>query len=177
MTPYQLAKVILMAGGINSRKRIQKTFHLLQFARCDFALQYRMHHYGPYSAELAETLDRMARDKWILETAKSTEIGPQYDYSFNDSHLRSLQDFESTSIGLAEKTRLEKFADLTVRLVKTRSRVLELGSTVAEFWKDCGNWDEAVNAAAEYKGEPPGSDFMREALELAMSVTSGSRNG
>ena len=49
MTTYQLAKLVLAMDGIHSRKRVQKTVHLLQAAGCDFDLDdFRLHFYGPY---------------------------------------------------------------------------------------------------------------------------------
>lgn len=170
MTPYQLAKVILMAGGINSRKRIQKTLHLLQAAGYDFGLDYRMHYYGPYSAELSELLDCMARDRRLLETKRSTDKGRQYDYVFNQELRLSLEQYEATAGGQAERRVLEEYQPLLMKLRDTPARILELASTVVEFFQDNRDWTDALSKTAEFKGEAVDSPLMSQAIRLAKTV-------
>jgi uncharacterized protein len=167
MTNYQLAKIVQLAGGLKSRKRIQKTVHLLQAAGCDFWLQYRLHYYGPYCAELAEKVDRMTSHKILVESTKETELGKQYDYEFNDSFAGSLAEYEETPDGRAAREMIERYKPLLDQLVCVRPRPLELASTVAFFRKTGLEWDESIAKTAEFKQEPADSNYMREARRIA----------
>lgn len=170
MTNYQLAKIVQLAGGLKSRKRIQKTVHLLQAAGCDFDLQYRLHYYGPYCAELAEKVDRMASHKMLLESTEIGDLGPQYNYEFNDSFAESLEEYEQTPPGRAAREEIERFKPLLDELGRARPRVLELASTVAFFRQSGLEWDDSTAKTAEFKQESEGSSFMRKARIIAGRV-------
>lgn len=170
MTKYQLAKLILMAGGFQSRKRVQKTVHLLQAAGCPLGLDFRLHYYGPYSAELAEVLDRMTSTDVLVETARQTPVGTQYDYKFSEHMRESLESFERTPAGRAAKEEIERHLDLLRDLCATNPRVLELASTMVAFYMAGRTWDDAVKETAEFKSELPRSPAMTEARQLAQTV-------
>ncbi len=172
ITNYQLAKLMLMADGIPSRKRIQKTVHLLQCAGCDFGLEFRLHYYGPYCSALAERIDFLTSSGILVEKARPTEIGTQYDYHLNENTVASLHDHEKTPEGVAAKREVERFQDLLQKLVATKPRVLELASTMAAFFQTENDWDTAQLRAAEFKAEIASSHMMREARHLAEEVVS-----
>ena len=170
MTKYQLAKLILMAGGLESRKRVQKTAFLLQAAGCPLGLDFRLHYYGPYSADLAEMLDQTTAAGILGETTRQTPVGTQYDYSFNEAFRDSLETFETTRDGQRAKRSMEEYGPLLETLRRTPPRVLELASTIALFQKAGHEWDVAVAKAADFKKEPPTSEKMGEVRELAQTV-------
>lgn len=175
MTNYQLAKLIQMAGGLRSRKRIQKTVHLLQCAGCDFGLDYRLHYYGPYSSTLAERLDLLSRNGILVESEQATEVGTQYNYELDAHALAGLEAYEATPDGTSAKAEMEPFLALLGELNQTKPRVLELASTIAAFYEPDRDWDAAQARAAEFKAESTDSPMMREARQLAEKVI-GSRN-
>ncbi len=175
MTNYQLAKLIQMAGGLRSRKRIQKTAHLLQCAGCDFGLDYRLHYYGPYSSTLAERLDLLSRNGILVESEQATEVGTQYNYELDSHALAGLEAYEATPDGASAKAEMEPFLGLLGELNQTKPRVLELASTIAAFYEPDHDWDAAQVRAAEFKAESADSPMMREARQLAEKVI-GSRN-
>jgi uncharacterized protein YwgA len=170
MTRYQLAKLILMAGGLESRKRVQKTVHLLQAAGCPLRVDFRLHYYGPYSGQLAELLDRMTDNGILAETTQATEPGTQYNYHFNQAMRESLEAYEDTPDGQAAKEELERYNELLEALCRTRPRVLELASTVVAFREMGSGWDEAVKETAEFKTEGIASSMMTAARKLAQKV-------
>jgi hypothetical protein len=170
MTNYQLAKVIQMAGGLKSRKRIQKTVHLLQAAGCDFDLEYRLHYYGPYSSALAERLDVMSSKGILLESEQPTEVGTQYNYELRPELLESLESYEKTTEGGPAKAGIERFRGLLAKLREARPRVLELASTITFFYETGGDWELAQKQAADFKAESLESPMMREARQLAEDV-------
>ena len=170
MTKYQLAKLILMAGGLKSRKRVQKTVHLLQAAGCALGVDFRLHYYGPYSRELADTLDRMTRADVLVETPQETQVGTQYDYKFEEQMRESLEAYERTPRGEAAKEEMETYEELLETLCDTRPRVLELASTIVAFREAGLGWDEALGETAGFKSEPTDSRAMDAARELAHTV-------
>ena len=167
MNNYELAKIISMANGIDSRKRIQKTVHLLQMTGSDFGLDFRLHHYGPYSFELADLLDRMTGSGILTETEESTAVGTQYNYSLNPEFATRFEQYETTSRGEKAKNVLEARQELLVKLNHVAPRTLELTSTIAEFRRRNKSWTDATKRAAKFKGEKPKSTAMVEARKLA----------
>ncbi len=170
MTKYQLAKLVMMAGTLESRKRVQKTVHLLQAAGCDFGAEFRLHYYGPYSADLADRLDRMVSADLLEETECPTQVGTQYNYRFNDEARASLEAYEQTPNGKAAKAELEGYQCLLEDLRKSPSRVLELASTTVAYHQAGASWKDALKETAEFKGETIGSQKMKDALSLAQRV-------
>lgn len=166
MTKYQLAKLILMAGGLQSRKRVQKTVHLLQAAGCPLDVDFRLHYYGPYSADLAESVDRMTKTGLLHETS----VGAQYNYEFNDELRESLDEFEKTPNGQSAKNGMEAYDCLLKKLCSTTPRALELASTVVAFRQDDRNWDDAVKETSDFKSESTDSPTMKRAVDLAREV-------
>jgi len=110
MTKYKLAKLIAMAGGLRSRKRVQKMVYLLQSAGCDFDADFGLHYYGPYSRDVAELLDRLTSEEILIETPRRFDHGHQYDYQFNEKFEAGLELFETTPQGAAEKAGLDAYA-------------------------------------------------------------------
>ena len=170
MTNYQLAKLIFLSGGIESRKRIQKTVHLLQAAGAEFELAFRLHHYGPYSAELAEKLDWMAENKILLETTNQTHVGKQYAYQLSEQAREKMQSFEATEAGQTAAAGIERFREQLFRLKQTGPRVLELASTLVAYFQDKADWASALAATAAFKQEAVTSPNMQESLHLAQSL-------
>ena len=170
MTKYQLAKLILMAGGLRSRKRVQKTVHLLRAGGCPLDAEFRLHYYGPYSAGLAELLDRMVSGGILAETTSETPVGIQYNYQFNEELRESLEEYECTPEGQCDRAEMQRYEDLLGRLRETAPRVLELASTIVAFHQAGGDWEKATEETAQYKEESVGSPRMTEALHLAQTV-------
>jgi uncharacterized protein YwgA len=170
MTKYQLAKLISMAGKLESRKRIQKTVHLLQAAGCDFDASFRMHYYGPYSSEVAGLLDQMTNEGILLETFRSFAQGTQYDYSLSDDFRESLERHEQTPSGQKAKTEIEEYEHLFAELSEQYPKTLELASTIVAFRQGGCDWDEATEEACDFKKVPAESPRRAQARQLAEKV-------
>src|SRR5438876_8802937 len=80
MTRYQLAKLVEWAGILNSRKRLQKVVFLLQASGCPIEAEYFLHHYGPYSQEVARMSDEMVQVGLLEESSQPNPVGVQYAY-------------------------------------------------------------------------------------------------
>src|SRR5215471_8027123 len=95
MTRYQLAKLVEWAGTFQSRKRMQKLVYLLQAAGCPLDVDYDLHHYGPYSQDLARLTDQMVRDGLLEERMEVRSYGEQYSYRLPEGSIRQVADYEA----------------------------------------------------------------------------------
>jgi uncharacterized protein YwgA len=172
MSKYKIAKLISITNGLNSRKRVQKTVHLLQAAGCDFNLQFRIHHHGPYSAGLASHLDELTRSGVLLEHERAGPFGTQYDYRCADFATERFTTFEATERGAKEARDLSSFDALITKLKSTRPRVLELAATIVAMSHAGNALYEAIAETADFKQEPMESAQMLEACELAQEILS-----
>ncbi len=101
MNRYKLAKIVDWAGTLETRKRMQKVVYLLQVAGCPLGADYTLHHYGPYSQEVARLTDEMVQANLLDEKTASNAVGQQYSYNLSPTARRSLAEFEATQAGRA----------------------------------------------------------------------------
>ena len=60
---------------ISGKKRLQKFGMLLQYAGLGLDVDFSLHHYGPYSSELADAADELSWSGAIKEEAEQAEGG------------------------------------------------------------------------------------------------------
>lgn len=158
MNRLQLATLLSWAGesGVQGRKRLQKVVFFLQQAGCPLDCHYSLHHFGPYSRDVADICDEMVAAGLVQESG-----GGQYTYSLT-----------TQTASLLERTRdnpLGHFERIGKRLIGERSWSLELGSTILFYFRQNqnGDWDEAIRNACNFKKVPTDNDSNREAIALA----------
>ena len=95
MTRYQLGKIVEWAGTLQSRKRMQKLVFLLQAAGCPLDVDYDLHHYGPYSEDLARLTDLMVDERLLEERIEVRPYGEQYSYRLSPESIRQIAEYES----------------------------------------------------------------------------------
>lgn len=166
MTRYQLAKLVQWAGTLQTRKRLQKTVYLLQQAGVPFCDQFHLHFYGPYSHDLAGTVDEMVTAGLIKEEC----LGSSYNYSLEPPVEQALEELEKEDYGKKALAELTPFKPLFDELQETDLRVLELASTVVYHRKRGGGAEAAVKATCAFKDEPADSDNTKNAVRLAEKV-------
>jgi uncharacterized protein YwgA len=135
MTRYQLAKLISWAGTLHSRKRMQKVAFMLQAAGFPTEAEYRLHHFGPYSDDVAHLADEMAQIGLLEEEEKATPVGNTYDYRLSEKTVASMAEFEATSEGQAQTAALAKHQSLAKRLIGADLKDLEHAATLIYFQK------------------------------------------
>ena len=171
MTRYQLAKLIYMAGGMEARKRVQKTVHLLQEAGCQFGAKFRLHYFGPYSSDVAGLLDELVTADVLDESADPVSGGgSKYSYVFNEKFTPSLQKCERMPSTKEAVAALLAHSDLLDKLGKTPLRELELASTIAFFRSTERDWDEAIEKTCDFKRVEKDSRDIQKARQLAEEV-------
>lgn len=173
MTKYQLAKLISLAGEIKSRKRVQKIICLLQAAGMKWNVEFRLHHYGPYSTEIAGLLDELASRGILEEVEESNGVGVQYNYRLAEGTDKSLEKLESDPARkfVGQKKEFDLYKDKINKLLEEKVLwSLELGSTIAHCHSQSNDWKAAMGQACEFKHVKPSDKGSLTALELAKSI-------
>lgn len=171
MTRYQLAKLIALAGVLPNRKRVQKIVHLLKAAGCPFDADYRLHHYGPYSDEVAGLLNQLVQQGLLIEEElPAPGSGRQFKYHLSEPAVIALAEFEKSPEGAAAAAELEPHEVLFKELLKTELGRLELASTIV-FNRQAGkDWDAAVGETSSFKHVPRNAVALIQAERLAKKI-------
>lgn len=172
MTRYQLAKLVALAGGtLKSRKRLQKLVYLLQASGCPLNASFRLHHYGPYSQELAGLIDELVQLKVLEEMGPDEGRSGEYSYRLSDVGHGHLASFENSDRGREETARMNDWEAKLERFLREDLRTLELASTVAYFHSDQSQgWQSALELMSRFKNVPADSEEAVKALTLAQEL-------
>src|SRR5262249_1319852 len=130
MTRYQLAKLVEWAGTLNSRKRLQKVVFLLQSAGCPFDAEYTLHHYRPYSQEVARLSDEMVQVGLLEETSEQNQVGLQYSYDLTKNAAKEVAELDQTPKGKKLASQLSPYEAKAKKLLNTDLWLLEVASTL-----------------------------------------------
>ena len=168
MTRYQLAKIVSWAGDLQARKRLQKVVYLLQSAGCPLRAEFSLHHYGPYSEELARLTDEMVRQSLLEEQSSEHSQGKQYSYRLSAAAAREITDLEATKPGQVWAGELAGFEAMAKQLLAEDLKQLEYASTIVYFRNQDNDWEAAVAKAETFKLTPA----VKNALSLAKKVIS-----
>jgi uncharacterized protein len=164
MNRLQLATLLSWAGdnGLQGRKRLQKVVFFLQEAGCPLDCEYTLHHFGPYSRDVADRSDEMVTAGLLHEKVEVINGLTQYTYSLSPAIRGSV---------LAEPDRqVESFRSLGSELMdpaRTNLWWLELGSTILFYLHGTKNWSDAFAQACKFKKVAPEDKASQLALELA----------
>ncbi|QEH35275.1 hypothetical protein OJF2_38230 [Aquisphaera giovannonii] len=169
MNRYQLAKVVNWAGTLETRKRMQKVIYLLQVAGCPLGASYTLHHYGPYSQDVARLTDEMVQAGLLTERTTSNGVGQQYSYSLSDAASRNLTELES-SASRGPSSGLDAILSEKRWLLEQDLKDLEYASTIVFFRQQGHDWPSAVEKMCRFKGLAKGSQVVERADALARRV-------
>lgn len=172
MTNYQLAKLVQWAGTLKTRKGLQKLVYLLQAAGCPFQADYRLHHYGPYSDDVAAIADDLVRRGFLQEETVANAAGQQFNYSLTPKAEESLTKLEATPRGATSQAELAGFDSLARDLVRRDVRELELAATIVFFRQQGYEWPSAVEKACQFKPLARDKILLQKARTLAEHVSS-----
>lgn len=166
MTRYQIAKIVSWAGTLQARKRLQKVVYLLQSAGCPLEADYSLHHYGPYSEELARLTDEMVRQSLLEEQSSEQSQGKQYSYRLSIAAAKEITELEATESGGLSALKIAKFENRAKAYLSEDLKQLEYASTIVYFRRQGEEWEAAVAKAATFKR----TEAVRSALALAKHV-------
>jgi uncharacterized protein len=170
MTRYQLAKLVGWAGTFHSRKRMQKLVFLLQAAGCPLDADYDLHHYGPYSQDVARLTDEMVREKLLEERIEVHPYGEQYSYTLPEASRRQVDEYEAGPRGAQPAEQLARFQALARTLYQAELKDLEVASTIVFFRQRGHDWAVAVAKTCQFKDLPAGAPQVKKAEELARKI-------
>ena len=152
MTRYQLVKLVEWAGKLKTRKRLQKVTYLLQAAGCPWSDQFRLHHFGPYSADVAQRADELTGLGLLQEECVGNAAGQQYNYNLTEDAKGRLASLEATQEGQAWARELAPFEERASRiLLNSDVRELEVAATMVFFRQQGYEWSEAVERTCIFK--------------------------
>lgn len=171
MQPYHLAKLIQWAPGgeLRSRKRMQKVVYLLQAAGCaEFDADFILHHYGPYSQDVAELTDQMVSAGLLAEKEEpNQQIGSSYSYRLSDTAKDSLARFEREEAGKKMAAGMQPFQVRAEELFKIDLKELEYAATAVYFHRQKADWKIAEAKTCAFKKLEADSAAMQAAVALA----------
>lgn len=170
MDNYQLAKLVQWAGTLHTRKKMQKLVFLLQSAGCPFGADFFLHHYGPYSTDLARLTDSLVNNNLLNEQPTENMAGKQYEYTLPPDSQASLERFENTPEGTKRLAEMTRYEDLAHDLLDRGVSELEYAATIAYFKHGGRNWEDAFAAACKFKKLAPTSPAAKSAFALARTV-------
>lgn len=124
-------------GTIVGRIRLQKIAYLIQEKSGGDDLWFTYYHYGPYSRDLAEELDRSVVLEKINEGFRETGYGSTYSVFEWKGQLPSAENVGAMPIDEAEK--------LISKLKNKPSVILELAATI--------HWLKAKEKVADWRKE------------------------
>lgn len=180
MNRYQLAMLVKWAGTLETRKRLQKVVYLLQAGGCKLDVEYTLHHYGPYSHDVASLADEMVQAGLLCEEEKPNALaGTSFSYRLSESAQQQLDRSEQGPDHKQRLGPLGEYESLAKRLLGVSNlRELELAATIAYFHaRNPGeDWEKTREGAAKFKRQKVDSKIMRDSEQLAREVVDpGSR--
>jgi len=166
----QLATLLSWAGegGFRGRKRLQKVVFFLQEAGCSLDCRFILHNYGPYSRDVADACDEIVAAGLVDESYDDSSGYVQYTYS--------LTQFTRELLQRTPDPRMQRFEAVGRGLINEDLRTLELGSTILFFFRQCKNWDEALEGACKFKKVSQDTSPSLTALKLARRIEAWASN-
>lgn len=164
MNRHQLATLLSWTGdqGFCGRKRLQKVVFFLQEAGCDLGCHYTLHHFGPYSRDVADTCDEMVAAGLIEEKRGPRSGSLHYVYKLTPQ----IQELVNST----PEPRIQQSQEFGKELIEMDIWQLELGSTILFFHRQNRDWQQALNKACEFKKVSANIAASQSALTLANRV-------
>jgi uncharacterized protein YwgA len=167
MERYQLAKLVEWAGTLRTRKRMQKLVYLLQAAGCPLNARFVLHHFGPYSFEVAKLSDEMHAAELFEESEEDNYVGRAFNYGLSPKGRNWVREMEAGAAGKKRAKDISTWKERVDELLKLDVRVLEVAATILAFKRESKDWDQALDKACRFKKLDPKDALAKTALELA----------
>jgi len=143
MRDVLVAAVIAEAEEVSSRVKMQKMIYLLQRMGFDFGFHdFSLRDFGPFSAELASTIDAipagMVIENKVEGTGAQGQTIVQYSYRVDPAASSLLR----SSLHTHFRARSSQLRELARELSDRRTRVLEVAATAVYLRDEVGARDE-----------------------------------
>ena len=165
MDRLQFATLLSWAGkeGLQGRKRLQKVVFALQQIGCPIDSHFILHHYGPYSRDVADICDEMVAADLVEESQQMGSAQYSYKLAPRTSELLAKSN---------PNNKLEPFKKNAENLLSENLWTLELGSTILYFYRQSKDWDDSMTKACEYKKTDKERTKSQNAFEFAQKLIS-----
>ncbi len=140
--PYSVLSVFEAVNQVYGRKKIQKMIHLLEASGAALPFKYEYHFYGPYSAELQETINFLVSLEFLTENKDDDA----YVYEITERGKAFKQTLESH-----DQAEVNLNPELLSALSGEKSQFLEMVSTYAFLMDSNYTPEEARLKAHELK--------------------------
>jgi hypothetical protein len=170
MNRFDLAKIVQWAGTFPTRKRIQKVVFLLQAKGFPSDAEFSLHHYGPYSRDLARLTNEMVREGLLQEQKEVHPYGERYSYTLTEASQRQIAQYEETPQGSQRSQEVTGFRSLAEQLCQVDLKELEVAATLAFFREQGHEWATTVDKSCRFKGLVAGSPSLQKAERLARQI-------
>lgn len=172
MERYELVKLVEWAATLKTRKAMQKVIYLLQAAGCPFDARFSLHHFGPYSSEVARRTDELVQLGLLAEEKEENLAGSQFNYTLTEKAKKSLKAYEATAPGKKAASRIQAFRSRARELFGRNVKEMETAATIAYFRKQKLDWAKAVENTCRFKSLAENSEIVRRAKDLAQEFVS-----
>lgn len=133
MKRVQLAKLIEWAGTLRTRKRMQKLIYMLQANGCPLGAGFTLHHYGPYSDDVASLTDEMTASGLLEEEEEANYVGRAFNYRLSAKGAKWLREMEKLPDVKRSLKHLERWKGIAEELNEHDVRELEVAATILAF--------------------------------------------
>ena len=171
MDRYALAKLIEWSDteGIAGRKRLQKVVFFLQHAGFPSRADFYLHHYGPYSREIAAECDKLVSLAIVNESTDTSGRHKTFTYTITEEGVSAIANTKRIHPHAEE---IDRFRDMAVELLHKDIWTLELASTIVHFVSTGRSFDDEVKQAFEFKSvSNPDDTSAIQAVDFAKSAT------
>lgn len=146
----ELISLVMSAadGEVVGKIRMQKIFYLLEQLGLNAGLQFSYHHYGPYSEDLARSLDYAEITDAIHEEPRNTQYGSTFI-----AYTLAKDTPPANAIGKIDWQTAKNYIS---EMKRETSVVIELAATI--HWlrqkEKVLNWKSELKRRKTYKAEP-----------------------
>lgn len=170
MNRLQLATLLSWAGpeGLQGRKRLQKVVFFLQETGCSLDCRFTLHHFGPYSRDVADRCDEIVAAGLVDEAVRPSNGVVQYTYTLTPDTSKLVQQ--------TPDVQMQQFQPVGQSLIRESLWSLELGSTILYFYRQSPDWKIALIRACEFKQVSYTQESSQAALALARQIAAPPEN-
>jgi uncharacterized protein YwgA len=152
---------------------MQKVSYFLREAGCPLEVDYILHHYGPYSPDVARLTDEMVRSGLLEETAAPSPVGVQYSYRLSEKTRQQIEEYERSPQSAKWRDLMAPFEAKAKILIDADLKELEIAATLVYFFRQNRDWSLAAEKTRQFKNLPDGSaPLLARAETLAKQVVS-----
>ncbi|GMV50925.1 MAG: hypothetical protein AMXMBFR67_24680 [Nitrospira sp.] len=147
--------IVSTSGKVEGRKRLQKMVHLVKQSGADIPVAFRIHHYGPFSEDVANSAEMMVFEGELEEDIEKAGPYDTFQYLYSTKRTPSVS---------------SKLREMIMKLNQYSTVELEVASTIAFFQAEGLDHDKAVEQAKVLKPKKTTSRVLGRSEEILQLV-------